>query len=107
MTVRDLSFAFEGGSHRAVQLFRQFDDVIHMETRTVAYDDHRSLGFPDHTDRFIHALSRELIDRFPQMLNVDLRYPNGFAIQWQDALEDGQYLSAIEQGPDTKTATGN
>ena len=65
------------------------------------------VGAEHKVDRFIHALSRELIDRFPQMLHVDLRYPNGFAIQWQDGLEDGQYLSAVEQGPDTKPATGN
>jgi cell division protein FtsQ len=58
-------------------------------------------------DRFIQALSRELIDRFPGMLHVDLRYPNGFAIQWQDGMDSGEYLSAVEQGPDTKTAAGN
>ena len=35
-------------------------------------------------DRFIRAINQHLIDKFPFMASVDLRYPNGFAIGWKD-----------------------
>ena len=35
--------------------------------------------------RFIQALNDQLISDFPSMKSIDLRYPNGFAIQWIDS----------------------
>lgn len=34
--------------------------------------------------RFLNALGPGLLARFPEMKSVDLRYPNGFAIDWRD-----------------------
>ena len=35
-------------------------------------------------NRFIKTLNQHLIVQFPYMTSIDLRYPNGFAIRWQD-----------------------
>jgi cell division protein FtsQ len=35
-------------------------------------------------NRFIKTLNQQLIVQFPYMTSIDLRYPNGFAIRWQD-----------------------
>ena len=43
--------------------------------------------------RLIDALNTQLIAEFPGMKSIDLRYPNGFAINW------------INQSPETKTLT--
>ena len=58
-------------------------------------------------DRFILALSQELIDRFPEMQHVDLRYPNGFAIDWRDGLSSEKMLSASNGNDKSKTSTSN
>lgn len=47
-------------------------------------------------ERFIEALNQELIVQFPQMKTIDLRYPNGFAIGWQDSQAVAQNI--IESG---------
>ena len=38
----------------------------------------------EHINRFIKTLNQHLIVQFPYMTSIDLRYPNGFAIRWQD-----------------------
>lgn len=38
----------------------------------------------DRINRFIKTLNQHLIVQFPYMTSIDLRYPNGFAIRWQD-----------------------
>ena len=43
--------------------------------------------------RLISALNTQLIAEFPGMKSIDLRYPNGFAINW------------IKQSPENKTLT--
>ena len=43
--------------------------------------------------RLIDALNTQLIAEFPGMKSIDLRYPNGFAINW------------INRSPETKTLT--
>jgi hypothetical protein len=40
--------------------------------------------------RFIRTLNQHLIAKFPDMMSVDLRYPNGFAIRWKDDQQPGQ-----------------
>ncbi|MGB5708614.1 MAG: FtsQ-type POTRA domain-containing protein [Arenicellales bacterium] len=44
-------------------------------------------------ERLINALNTQLIAEFPGMKSIDLRYPNGFAINW------------IKQSPETKKLT--
>ncbi len=44
-------------------------------------------------ERFIDALNQELIDQFPQMKTIDLRYPNGFAISWQGSQSVAQNIT--------------
>ncbi len=45
--------------------------------------------------RFVAALNQVLIVQFPQMNTIDLRYPNGFAIGWDDV----QHVVKVETVP--------
>ena len=51
MAVRDQTFGFEGGENGDVQLFREADDALHVEARTMADDDHRTFRLFDLIDR--------------------------------------------------------
>lgn len=46
-------------------------------------------------ERFIEALNQELIGQLPQMKNIDLRYPNGFAISWQEFSSVAQTITKV------------
>lgn len=44
-------------------------------------------------ERLIEALNSQLIAEFPGMRSIDLRYPNGFAINWISESPDNQKLT--------------
>jgi len=46
--------------------------------------------------RLIDALNSQLIAEFPGMRSIDLRYPNGFAINWISESPDNQKLTESE-----------
>lgn len=48
-------------------------------------------------DRFIRSLNQNLILEFPYMKSIDLRYPNGFTILWQDGQNPEQRI--VESQP--------
>lgn len=48
--------------------------------------------------RFARALRGQLLADFARMRRVDLRYPNGFAVDWRAPAGDAQLARAAEQG---------
>lgn len=57
---------------------------------TMMVDDHQAGA---RIERFINALDQQLIARFVDMQSIDLRYPNGFAVRWRDAMPTHSVIS--------------